>query len=63
MLGLINCSKSWPQRPGLGEILLLTPDLWQSGAGACGSQHGMHVTSLCAKLTASEPPSVSEWFI
>lgn len=45
MQGLINRSKSWPWRPGQGEILPLTSDLWHSGICACGSQHEIHVTS------------------
>lgn len=61
MLGLINSSKSRPWRPGKGEILPLTSDLWHSGISACGPQHEMHVTSnsvsLDAKLTVSEAPS------
>lgn len=61
MLGLINSTKSRPWRPGKGEILPLTSDLWHSGISACGPQHEMHVTSnsvsLDAKLTVSEAPS------
>lgn len=61
MLGLISGSKSWPRRPGRGEILPLTSDLWHSGICACGSQHEMHATSnsvcLYTKLSVSEASS------
>ena len=64
MLGLINRSKSWPWRPGQGEILPLTSDLWHSGICACGSQHEMHVTSNSASLYAeridSKTPSAQQ---
>lgn len=65
MPGLINCSKSWPRRPGRGEILPLTSDHWHSGGPACGSQHEMLVTSvsLFGKLTLSEPSSTSHEFV
>lgn len=64
MPGLISYPKSWPRRPGLGEILPLTSDLWHSGGPACGFQHEMLVTSvsLFGKLTPFDPSSTSLGF-
>lgn len=60
MLGLINRSKSWPWRPGQGEILSLTSDLWHSGLCACGSHHEILVTSdsvcFCMQSSMSLKP-------
>lgn len=60
MFGLTNSSKSWPLRPGKGEILPSTSDLWHSGICACGSQHETRVTSnaLCVQTRSPAPHSI-----